>query len=98
MPTFPTTLATSGAFATPHEGRRFAVPAFGRGFQGISDLLRRFGRLTIQSAAHDNALDGSAMFSQEPTRNSEPRDRQIVGDPHGHALSVLAVHGTAGQS
>ena len=58
MTALPSALTPGGAFATPHEGCRFTVPAFGRGFQRIHDLRRRFGRLTIQGTTHDNAPDG----------------------------------------
>ena len=58
MTALATALSAGGAFAAPNERCRFVVPTLGRGFQGVDDLLRRFGRLTIQGTAHDDALDG----------------------------------------
>lgn len=89
MPALPTALPPGGAFATPHEGRRFTVPALGRGFQGIDDLLRRFGRLPSQGSTHDNALDGFGHVQPGTTQGRIQRHDPMFNEPQNHIRCMV---------
>ena len=82
-------LSAGGPFAAPNERGRFAVPAFGRGFQGVDDLLRRFRRLAIQSTAHDNALDGFGHVEPGAAQGRVERHDALLDEPQDHVWRVV---------